>query len=156
MNNWDSDYQYEHSDSQDVLLAHETEQDYEHPQQPIAPIPVTVADAVVTLPLIGQHSSVYTVVLTTTNPIAELVGLDPLRLGVSVWVLDHDVVLCHSEAQANDSRNQDTALARPNGAVLSTSGGFPTAIPINSTQQLWVVGNTFPSRVSVIVNRRSG
>jgi hypothetical protein len=145
----------DHNDSDEIMLLHETEQDYDQPVMPTEPIPVIVRDAVVTVDIVAQHTSCYSIVLTAGSPIAEVLGNDPLRISATIWSLDHDIVLCHSEAQANDPKNQVSGLAAPNGAIVTNAGGFPPAFLINSTQQFFLVGNTFPSRVSVMAHRRS-
>lgn len=135
----------------DILLEEETEQVDDAP--PIAPIPVVLADAVVSNEVYPQHVNCYTLVLTATAPTAVLAALDPLRTGLIVRSLDYDVVLCHSLQQAQDAANLDITLAAPNGAVISSVATRPTYL--RSTPQMWIVANRYPSRVTVIAERRA-
>lgn len=136
----------------DILLDNATEQFEEVDVAQVLPIPVVLAEAAVTEPIYPQHMTAYTIVLTATTPTQELAPLDSLRTGLIIRSLDHDVVLCHSINQANDPSNFDVALAFPNGAVLR-NGDRPTYL--RSTPRMWVVGNSYPSRVTVIAERRA-
>lgn len=135
----------------DILLEQATGEFDE--SAPVAPIPVVLGDAVVTNEVYPQHITFYTLVLTAAAPRSDLAGLDPLRTGLAVRALDHDVVLCHSLQQAQDTANLDVTLAAPNGAILSSSETAPTYL--RATPHMWVVANTYPTRVTVIAERRA-
>lgn len=143
------------SEENDNLIEVELEQHSPEPVQDIVPVPVKVIDPVVTEQTIAQHINTYTVVLTSAEPVKELIPLDPLRAMAIIISLDHDIVLCHSMQQAQDPANADTSLVNPNGAVISVAGGYPFYIPLETIQRMYVAGNTFPTRVSVILKRRT-
>lgn len=136
------------------LLEYETEQEDPGPVQPIDPLPVHVCAPVVTVPTVSQHVTTRTVLLTTANAVQQILPQDPLR--VMAWLLpkiDNNVVLCHSLTQAQDPANADPALAAPNGALVSAA--LTAAIPVPGTQAMWMAGNTFPTRVGLIIERRT-
>ena len=142
-------------DSNETLLAHETEAPNAQPIADVTPIPVAVIDAVTVTRVFPQHSSAYTLVLTATQPVQQICDLDPLRHQITLCAVDHDIVLCHSLQQAQDAANQATNIPNPNGFVITNAAGFPPFLRIESTGPLWVVGNSFPSRVSAFVERRT-
>lgn len=138
----------------DELLDYQTEQeDAPEPVQPIEPVPVHVCEPVVTVPTVAQHVTFRTVTLTAANPVQQILNLDPLR--IRAWLLpkiDNNVVLCHSISQAQDPANADPMLTAPNGAYVSAALTAP--VPIPGTAPVWCVGNTFPTRVGLIIERR--
>lgn len=137
------------SDYDDDLMEYETEA--EQPE-PVTPVSVCLDGPVVTVETVPQHLTCSTVVLTSDQPVAQLLELDHLRVGAQVSALDNDVVVCHSYQQAMDAANQVSTLDMPNGFVVAK--GVP-ATSLRTTQQLWVVTGTYPSRVSVVAERRS-
>lgn len=137
------------------LLEYEAEQDHDTPVIPMTPIPVVVCDPVVTVPTAPQHISTYTVVVATgtTAQVAELLPLDLLRVSARIIVSDQAVVVCHSQAQAQDSSNRVASVPNPSGAYLPVS---TAPVPITGTQQMWVAATSAtPARVTVISERRS-
>lgn len=145
----------DHAGSDELLIEHETEQHEGVDTAPVPPLKTVVVDSVVVAPIIPQHVQCYTLVLTADDPIQVLLEQDALRTNAIAIALDHDVVLSHSFQQASDEANQINTLLRPNGSVITNAGGFPPYLPLDTTAKMWVVGNTFPSRVSVVVKRRT-
>lgn len=136
------------------LLDYETEQDSDPGPLFPTPVPVHVCEPVVTVPTVPQHVTCRTVVLTADQPVQQILAQDPLR--VRAWLLpkiDNNVVLCHSVSQAQDPNNADPTLANPNGAVVMASLTAP--VPVAGTQAMWLAGNTFPTHVGLIIERRS-
>lgn len=134
------------------ILEYETEA--HEPPEHISPIPVSVCEPVVTVATVPQHTSFRTFVLTTDNPTAQILPLDPLRVAALVSSPDNDVVLSGSRSQAGDKANvSDSTLARPNGGLLPKALTAP--VPISSTDAVWVSGPTYPSRVWVVITRRT-
>lgn len=142
-------------DSGEAFLVHETEAPEDVETESITPIPVVVSNAVTVNTITAQNLVTSTYVLTETQPIAQIAELDPLRTGLYMMSLDDHVVLCHSLQQAQDPNNQSVGLDNPNGFVLLRSSSALTLLPVKTTQPLWVVGNSFPSRVSVLIERRT-
>lgn len=138
-------------DADEELLGYETEQEETAPL-PIEPVPVRAVEPVVTVPTVAQHLTCRTVVLADASPV-QILAQDPLRTRAQIVVKGaNDVVLCHSITQAQDAGNADPTLARPNGAILP--GGGPV-FTVTATGPVWLVGNTFPTRVGLILERRS-
>lgn len=137
----------------DELLEYETEQDETPgPVMPIEPLPVHVCEPVVTIATVPQHLTTLSRVLTAAQPYAQILAQDPLRVRATVIVSGaNKVVLCHSLPQAQNPNNLDATLAAPDGAVISSAA----TVPVQTTQPLWVVANTFPTTVSVLIERRT-
>jgi hypothetical protein len=143
-------------DSDDILLEHETGAPVDAVVQDITPIPVIVMDGVVTSQIRPQSATASTYVLTATQPIAQIATLDPLRTAMTIVSIDQSVVLCHSLQQAQDPANQVVNIPNPNGLMVPGSATLPLYLSTETTQELWIVGNTFPSRVAVWIERRVG
>jgi hypothetical protein len=137
-----------HDDSE--LLEYETET--QEPTGPITPIPVEICEPVVTVPTVAQHVTAYTLVLTATTPYTELMTQDPLRVRARIFTITNGVVICHSLQQAQDPANTgDANFTAPNGALIASGVSFM----IEGTQRMWVSTSKFPTRVGVIIERRS-
>lgn len=138
-------------DHEDQVLEYETEQ---HAPEEMTAVPVCIADPVVTVPVVPQHTSFRTVVLTSDDPVRQILPLDPLRVSATVISPDNDAVLAGSKSQASDKANlSDTTLARPNGTLLPKA--LTAGMPISSTDAVWVAAATYPSRISVLITRRT-
>lgn len=134
------------------LLEYQTEQDDPGPVQPLEPLPVHVCEPVITIATVSQHLTALSRVLTAAQPSAQILAQDPLRTRAQVLVVGaNKVVLCHSLGQAQNPNNLDATLAAPDGAVLTSA--YP--VPVETTQPVWVVANTFPTTVSVLIERRT-
>lgn len=143
-------------DSDAVMLEHETEQEVNTPVAPSPPVPVVVVDAVSVSEIVPQHTSFRTVVLTSDNPMLQILPLDPLRVSATLCSHDRDVVLAGSRDQAADKANvSDASLLRPNGALLSYQAGFPVPVTISSVDPVWVSAPAYPARVSAVITRRT-
>lgn len=118
-----------------------------------AAVPVVVAEPVVTVPTVAQHVDTYTVVVDTdVAKFAELLPLDPLRLSAQIIASDAAIVLCHSRAQATDTRNQVANVPNPVGAYIPTG----VVVDVPGTQQMFAAATSATAaRVTVIVARRS-
>jgi hypothetical protein len=87
----------------------------------------------------------------TQQHILDILELDPMRKDAAIQSLDNPIVICHSKAQAQSSRNQDAGLPEPDGIPLAAG----QTLAVTGTGALWAVANvTGNSRVSVITNRR--
>ena len=143
-----------YEDTGEELLEYQTEQEDAGPVVPGPPVAVHVCEPVVTVPTVAQHLTAVTRVLTAAQPYAQILAQDPLRARAQVMVKGtNDVVLCHSIGQAQDPNNLDPTLVAPDGAVVP--GGFDGPVPLETTQPVWVVANTFPTAVSVLIERRT-
>lgn len=135
------------------LLEYQTEQeDVPEPAAPGPPVEVRVCDPVVTVPTVPQHITCKTVVLSDATPV-QILALDPLRTRAQLVVADtNDVVLCHSVTQAQNPNNADPTLARPDGTIIP--GTLTAPVEVDATGPAWLVANTFPTRVGLIIERR--
>lgn len=101
-----------------------------------------------------EHFSLSTVVVSTAlpyNTVEQVLSQDPLRKDFSIVSLDGTIVLCHSQAQANDKANQVANVPFPVGAVLSQG----MALTGTGTGRMWAVATgATPCRVGVFINRR--
>jgi hypothetical protein len=122
-----------------------------HGAAPLPSVSVCVDGTVVNTPAVPQHGVFRTFVLTADNPYLQVLTRDDLRVAARITIMENTAVLCSSRAQAMSPSNTDVTLARPNGAAVSAT----LPVPIDTTDELWVVGNTYPTRVSVLITRRA-
>jgi hypothetical protein len=133
------------------LLEYETEQEETGPL-PIEPILVHAVEPVITVPTVAQHITCRTIVLDANTPWAQLLPQDPLRVRARIFTITNGVVICHSVSQAQDLNNTtDQTFATPNGCLISSG----VSAIIEGTQQLFVATSKFPTRVGLIIERRS-
>lgn len=92
-----------------------------------------------------------TIVLTSTNPVAQLAGVDPARVEMLVNVLDNAVVLSSNISQATDSANTTGTLAFPNGRVFPANSG-EYRIP-GGSNEIWFSAAAYPTRVGTSIIR---
>lgn len=138
----------------DELLEYETEAEEEDARPlPIDPVPVKISEPVVTVETVPQHVSMFTLTLTAETPMLPLLPLDPLRVSAQVLRVDNHFILCHSLQQAMDPLNITPAATDANGALVTAT--FNAPVPVRGTQAVWVATRVFPTRVGVIVERRS-
>lgn len=143
------------NESGDIALEHETEEEPSVDALEVKPIPVVLADAVITSDIIPQHLTCYTVVLTSDEPMQQILPQDPLRYHAEVCSIDNPVVLCHSLQQAKDDRNVEASLPNPNGFLLNAAGGYPFPMPVHTIAPVWATAAAYPSRIAVLVKRRN-
>ncbi len=145
----------------DEMLAYEVEQDDDGiPVMPIAPVPVSVCEPVVTVETVPQHMSAYTFVLSTTNAdqsIVQILPQDPLRVIAEIIVHDQPVVICHSRGSAQAAVNTTAGTPAPSGAYVQADPTTPSApIPIYGVQEVWAAATYGQAaRISVFAYRRS-
>lgn len=92
-----------------------------------------------------------TVILTASNPIAQLAGVDPARVAVMINVLDNSVVLSSSISQASDSANTTGTLTFPNGRILAVASG-EYEVP-GGGNEIWFSAATYPTRIGTTIIR---
>lgn len=105
-------HEYE-SDSE--ILEYEVEQ-----TEPAAlsTVPVCVKEPVTTVETVPQHAATSTIVLTSGQPIAQLLPQDPLRLHAEIFPIDNQIIICHSWPQASDAIDVTADPATPNGLLV--------------------------------------
>jgi hypothetical protein len=143
------------------MLAYEVEQDDDGaPVMPIAPVPVSVCEPVITVETVPQHLSTSTFVLSTTNPdqaIVQILPQDPLRVRATIIVHDQPVVICHTRGAAAAAANTVAGTPAPSGAYVRADPTTPSApIPIYGIQEVFAAATyAEPARVTVFAYRRS-
>lgn len=96
------------------------------------------------------RSSHRTIVLTATNPYAQLVGYDPARISIFMNVMDNPIVLSGSVSEASDPANTTGTLLTPNGRLMPVANDY--AMRANDEQ--WISAATYPTRVSFTIVRQ--
>jgi hypothetical protein len=123
----------------------------------IVPVPVTVHNFPPATPAYGvpDHATCTTLLLTAQDPVQQLAPEDPL--GCEVTIIqpgDNDIVVCHSKGEAQSVSNTIAALPNPSGAIIPKT--YPAPVQIRTKSRLLVTAQAFPTRVSVILTRRTG
>jgi hypothetical protein len=123
-----------------------------HPSGGYPPISVHIASSDVGTPAKPArrryHVIPRTIVLTTDEPVAQLLRPDPGREYAIIIPRTNDVVLCESKGDAQATSNvSDTTFARPNGGVIPKD--VEIRIPL-ITSELWAAAATYPTRVTVL------
>lgn len=143
------------------MLEYETEQDDDDtPVMPIAPVPVSVCEPVVTVETVPQHLTCSTFVVNTAaadTAIVQILPQDPLRVRAEIIVHDQPVVICHSRASATAAANTVAGTPYPSGAYVQADPATPSRpIPIYGVQEVWAAATYGQAaRVSVFAYRRS-
>jgi hypothetical protein len=117
----------------------------------VQPIPVHVTGADVQLqqassPVIGCRA--HTVVLTSTNPVQEILGWDDKRVYALVQAGGNDAVINNSYAEIGNGANVAPGLPNPVGMVLPYGNTVPTKIP--GGQRWWAAAAAYPTQVTVL------
>lgn len=96
----------------------------------------------------GYHVIPRTVVLTSDEPVKQLLAPNPNREYAIIIARTNDVVLCESKGDGQAASNvSDTTYANPNGSVI------PHDIEITFrkiTSEMWAAAATYPTRVTVL------
>jgi hypothetical protein len=95
-----------------------------------------------------KHATFITRTLLNATPV-DLVGFDESRLYILIQAGGANVVVCTDLSQAQDPANAVPGVPNPNGLLLTAGNTMP--YPIEGSQRMWVVGNTFPSQVTCTV-----
>jgi hypothetical protein len=90
----------------------------------------------------------YTVVLTSDQPVAEILAWDDTRLYALVQAGGSDVVINNSKAEALAPQNQAAGLAAPIGMILPYGNTTPTKIP--GGRQWFAAAAAYPAQVTVL------
>lgn len=96
------------------------------------------------------RSSHRTIVLTSTNPWAQLVGYDPARISLFMNVMDNPIVLSGSVSEASDLANTTGTLLAPNGRLMPVANDYV----VRAHDEQWVSAATYPTRVSFTIVRQ--
>ncbi len=147
-------------DDDSEMLAYEVEQSEDAPVLPVAPVPVSVCEPVVTVETVPQHLSASTFVLSTATAdqaVVQILPQDPLRARAVIIVHDQPVILCHSRASASAAANTVTNTPDPSGAFVYASTTTPSQpIPVYGVQEVWAAATIGEdARVSVMAYRRT-
>jgi hypothetical protein len=86
--------------------------------------------------------------MTAAEPVIHFAHQDNNRLHLLVQAGGNNVVLCTDISQAQDPANQVAGVPNPNGYLLTAGNTMPTKI--EGCQNMWAVGNTFPSQLTWI------
>lgn len=97
-------------------------------------------------------TNTFTIVLTELDqPPKDLLPEDPYREIAVITAMDNPVVIHSSMATAGDPAATAVNLPDPKGAVIPITQPYP----VPGTNRMWVTTAVYPSRVSVIVTRRT-
>ena len=125
-------------------------------QQTVQPVPVHVTGIDEGLALAGAApprrpvgTRAYTVVLTATNPVQEILALDGKRAYALVQAGGNDAVINNSYAEISNAANQVATLPNPVGMVLPYGNTVPTKIP--GGQRWWAAAAAYPTQITVLV-----
>lgn len=138
----------------DELLDYEAEQDDEPGPLFPEPVPIRACEPVITVPTVPQHVTFQTIVLTADEPVQRILDRDPLRVRALLMLADaNDVVLSHTIQQAQSAQNVAANLPTPAGAIVPH--GLATPVELTGTQSVWASAATYPTRIGLVVERRT-
>jgi hypothetical protein len=94
-----------------------------------------------------------TVVLTATNPSAELAGYDPLRVCLKFTGHANAFVLSGNISQANDPANLINPLVNPNGRMIP-AGATNVEYQAEGQNEIWASGGQYPTVIGYEILRK--
>jgi hypothetical protein len=126
------------------------------PSKDVQPVPVHVTGVDEGLALAGAAPPrrpvgcrAYTVVLTATSPVQEILALDDKRAYALVQAGGNQAVINNNFAEISNAANQVAGLPNPVGMMLPFGNTVPTKIP--GGQRWWAAAAAYPTQVTVLV-----
>jgi hypothetical protein len=125
-----------------------------HAETGVEPVPVTVVNHP-TPSRYSCRSSFRTIVLTATNPYAQLAGADPLRKCVRISGVQNPIVIGNSISQASDPNNLAAAIANPNGRYIPGGAALQAMewIVEGGDNEIWFSAGVYPTIIGCEIVR---